>query len=58
MRKSVKALKSSERHILLMRLYEERSFEEIAKLTGINEGNVKNVYYRALEKLRKSLEDI
>lgn len=58
LRKSAKALKSSERHILLMRLYEERSFEEIAKLTGINEGNVKNVYYRALEKLRKSLEDI
>ena len=55
--KAVETLKSRDRHILLMRLYEERSFEEIAKLTGINEGNVKNVYYRALEKLRKMLED-
>ena len=57
LQKAVEALKSRDRHILLMRLYEERSFEEIAKLTGINEGNVKNVYYRALEKLRKILED-
>jgi len=55
--KAVEALKGRDRHILLMRLYEERSFEDIAKLTGISEGNVKNVYYRALEKLRKILED-
>ena len=55
--KAVETLKSRDRHILLMRLYEERSFEDIAKLTGISEGNVKNVYYRALEKLRKILED-
>ena len=33
------------------------SFEDIAKLTGISEGNVKNVYYRSLAKLRKMLED-
>ena len=55
--KAVQELQSRERHIILLRLYEETSFEEISKLTGISEGNVKNVYYRSLAKLRKMLED-
>lgn len=56
-KKAVQALKSNERRIMLMRLYDELSFEDIAKLTGMSEGNVKNVYYRSLAKLREMLED-
>ena len=33
------------------------SFEDIAKLAGMSEGNVKNMYYRSLVKLRTMLED-
>lgn len=54
---AVKRLQSRERHIILLRLYEDMSFEDIAKLTGISEGNVKNIYYRSLVKLRTMLED-
>lgn len=58
LKKAVETLKSRERHILLMRLYEDMSFEDISKQTGMSDGSVKNIYYRALEKLRKSLEEI
>ena len=57
LKKAVDSLKRRQRHIVLLRLYEEMSFEDIAKLTGINEGSVKNIYYRSLAKLRKALED-
>lgn len=55
--KAVELLKSRERHIILLRLYEEMSFKDIAAHTGMNEGNVKNVYYRSLAKLKKIMED-
>ena len=55
LKKAVSTLDGRERHILLLRLYEEMSFSLIAQRTGINEGTVKNVYYRAIGKLRKIL---
>ncbi len=33
------------------------SFDQIAKIAGMSEGNVKNIYYRSLVKLRTMLED-
>lgn len=57
MNKAVQELHSRERHIILLRLYEDMSFKDMAKLAGISEGNVKNIYYRSLAKLRKMLED-
>ena len=57
LKNAVELLNSRERHIILLRLYENMSFKDMAKLTGISEGNVKNIYYRSLAKLRKMLED-
>ena len=44
------------RSVLLLRVYDGRSFEELAELVGRSEVAVRKRYSRALEVLRRRLE--
>ena len=49
------ALPSEYRHVLLLRHQGERRYDEIARITGLPIGTVKNRIFRAREMLRKAL---
>jgi RNA polymerase sigma-70 factor (ECF subfamily) len=50
---SVDQLAEDQRRVLVMRFAEEKSIREIAEALGRSEGAVKQLQFRALEKLRK-----
>lgn len=52
----VESLGGIEKEIISLRFKEELGFSEIAKIVGKQEGAVKMILYRALEKLRKEME--
>lgn len=54
--KIMKSLSTIERDLLLMRLWSDLSFKEIAQILGKNEGAVKVAFARALNKLREKIE--
>jgi RNA polymerase sigma-70 factor (ECF subfamily) len=51
--RSVDQLAEDQRRVLIMRFAEEKSIREIANAMGRSEGAVKQLQFRALEKLRK-----
>ena len=53
----VKRLPEDQRRVVVMRFVEEKSIREIAQELGRSEGAVKQLQFRALEKLRASVED-
>ena len=53
---AIAELPESMRSVLLLRVYEGRSFEELAELVGRSEVAVRKRYSRALEVLRRRLE--
>jgi RNA polymerase sigma-70 factor (ECF subfamily) len=52
--RSVDQLAEDQRRVLVMRFAEEKSLREIAGVLGRSEGAVKQLQFRALEKLRES----
>ena len=55
---SLDALREIERQILTLRYYEDCSFAEISRQTGVKLNTVLTIHYRALEKLRPRLSKI
>lgn len=53
---ALKKLNERERFILLERVLEEKSFEELASKVGLGYKGVASVYYRTLQKLKKFME--
>ena len=51
-------LSERERYVLLSRVLEEKSFEEIGKKLGLKYKGVTAMYSRTLAKLRKMLEEV
>ncbi len=54
---ALKALGKRERQVILARVLEERSFEELVKMTGLGYKGVAAVYYRALQKVQKYMKE-
>lgn len=54
--KNLQRLKSVERDIIILHIWEELTFREIAMNLGINEGKCKMVFYRSLKKLKVNLD--
>lgn len=52
----VRKLHSREQQVLMLRLEEGLSYEEISKVTGRTPGNVGNILHHAVKKLSKSLQ--
>ena len=52
----VDSLPADQRRVILMRFAEEKSIREIAADMGRSEGAIKQLQFRALEKLRASME--
>lgn len=55
LRMALKKIKARERHILLARVIDEKSFAEIADELGMEYKTVTSAYYRVIVKLRKQL---
>jgi len=55
---SLDTLREIERKILTLRYYEDYSFAEISRQTGVKLNTVLTTHYRALEKLRPRLSKI
>lgn len=49
---ALKALNPAQREIVLLRVWEDLSYKEIASLTGKTEGNAKVIFSRAIDGLR------
>jgi RNA polymerase sigma-70 factor (ECF subfamily) len=52
----VRRLTEPERLAVYLRIVEERSFPDVARLLGKSEGATKMTFYRALERLRREME--
>ncbi|MDO8964759.1 MAG: RNA polymerase sigma factor [Coriobacteriia bacterium] len=52
----VRHLKDKERQTLYLHLAEDRTFADIARLTGRSESAVKMTFYRAIEHLRRAMQ--
>ena len=52
----VKGLPEDQRLVVILRFVEEKSIREIARQLGRSEGAVKQLQFRALEKLRAGVE--
>jgi RNA polymerase sigma-70 factor (ECF subfamily) len=57
MKKYLVLIPDGSREILILKIWEEYTFEEIAVLISMNENSVKTQYYRALEKIRQLMAD-
>lgn len=51
------ALNERERYILIARVFDERSFEEIGNTLGMTYKGITTAYYRVLRKLRTLMEE-
>jgi len=52
----VDSLPADQRRVIVLRFAEEKSIREIAMEIGRSEGAIKQLQFRALEKLRASME--
>lgn len=55
---ALKELNERERQIFLARVLDEKSFEELAGMTGLSYKGVAAVYYRALRKIRNRMKEV
>lgn len=55
---ALKGLTERERYVLLARILDERSFEEIANRMGMSYKGAATIYYRALQKIRNRMEEV
>lgn len=51
-------LKIKEKEIFVLKHYNSLSIKEISKITGFSESNIKVILFRAVNKLKKFLEDV
>ncbi len=51
----LESLKEEEKEIVRLKIWEEMKFEEIAEVTGLGLSGVKMKYYRAVEKMKRSI---
>jgi len=51
-RKYLQKLKPEHREVLILRLWQEMSYQEIAEITGLSEANCKVIFSRTIAKLR------
>lgn len=51
------SLKSLEREIITLHIWEELTFKEIALSLGLKEGKCKMVFYRSLKKMKSKMKD-
>ncbi len=56
LKEALNRLEESEKTIVLLRFFEDRTLEEIARTTDMNLSTVKSRLYRALKKLKITLE--
>ena len=56
MQQAMKSIKEKERRIILDRIVEEKSFDQIADELGMTYKAVTSLYYRVLKKLRQHME--
>lgn len=56
MHQALRAIKEKERHIVLSRVVEEKSFDEIADKLGMTYKAVTSLYYRVMKKLREYMK--
>jgi RNA polymerase sigma factor (sigma-70 family) len=52
----VRRLKESERLVVYLRVAEDRSFADVARLLGKSESAAKMTFYRAIERLRRDMQ--
>lgn len=57
MRKLVSDLPDNYKEVVLLRIYAEMSFRDVAIALGISESSAKVLYYRAKNKLKESLDN-
>lgn len=57
LRRALECLKDREIHILMMKVLDERSFQEIADETGLGYKTISSIYYRLIKKLRDELDE-
>ena len=50
-------ISAEQREVIVLRIYEELKFMEIAKMLGVNLSTVKSRYHLGLKKLRKIMEE-
>lgn len=55
LRRALQALSPRQREIIQLRFFDDRSYDEIAGMLGINKQSVHNLVFRALESLRSRL---
>ena len=53
---ALKELDNLERQIIILRFFEELSFQEVSKITGVNEGALRVKVHRSLKKLKDILK--
>lgn len=54
---AMQMLREDERKLIYQYVFEERSFEEMSHLNDMTYQKVKNVYYYALQKIRRFMEN-
>lgn len=57
LKRALQGIKERERYILLARIIDDKSFDQIASEVGLGYKGTTAVYYRTLKKLYKILED-
>lgn len=51
----LKTLKADHREIIILRVWEDMSYKEIAEITGKSEGNSKMIFFRAMKELKEKM---
>lgn len=53
--KYLKGLKAEQREIIMLRVWEDMSYKEIAEITGKSEGNCKMIFFRTVKELKEKM---
>ena len=56
-RMALDLLDERERQIVILKVYEEKSYREISTITGVGEGNVGYILHHAMKKLAKAVTE-
>lgn len=54
---SLLMLSEEERNLIYLHVFEERSFDDMSRMTGLTSDRCKNIYYYAIRKIRKRMGD-
>lgn len=55
---ALKEINERERHVFLSRILDEKSFEVLAAELGLSYKGVAAIYYRAIAKIKKKMEEM